>query len=126
MARSATFAERLNEAMIIRGVTAAELLEIAAPLCRKYNVKLSKSKLSQWLSGKHEPNNNDMVDFLAEVLDVNGAWLDGYDAPIKRETLIGDGDTDERMREISDLYPRLTPFEQKRILAEIKKKASEL
>ena len=123
MAR-ARFADRLNEIMGIRNVTQAILLEMAKPLCERDGIKLSKSKLSQYLNGKHEPHDNNMVDLLAEVLDVNTAWLDGYDVPMKRETLIGDGDTDERMKELSDLYPRLTPFEQKRILAEIKKKAS--
>lgn len=125
MAR-ASFADRLNEIMGIRNVTQALLIEMARPLCERDGIKLSKSKLSQYIHGIHEPNDNNMVDLLAEVLDVNTAWLDGYDVPMKRETLIGDENTDERIKELNDLYPRLTPFEQKRILAEIKRKASEL
>ena len=125
MAR-ATFAERLNEIMGMRGISQATILEMAKPLCARDNIKLSKSKLSQYVSGKHEPHDNGIVDLLAEVLDVNTAWLDGYDAPMKRETLIGDDDTDECVEEMNDLYRRLTPFERKRFLAELRKKASEI
>lgn len=122
----ATFAERLNEVMGMRNITQSIILEMAKPLCERDHIKLSKSKLSNYVSGRARPKDNGIVDLLAEVLDVSTPWLDGYDVPMKREAPIGDDDTDERMKEMSDLYRRLTPFEQKRVLAEIRKKASEL
>lgn len=125
MAR-ATFAERLNEIMGMRNISQAVILEMAKPLCARDNIKLTKSKLSQYVSGKNAPKDNGTMDLLAEVLDVNPAWLDGYDVPMKRETLIGESNTDELIEEVNDLYRRLTPFEQKRFLAELRKKASEL
>jgi transcriptional regulator with XRE-family HTH domain len=121
-----SFAERLNEIMGLRNVSQAVILEMAKPLCERDNIKLTKSKLSQYVSGKHEPKDNGIVDLLAEVLDVNPAWLDGYDVPMKREMLIGDESTDELTKEVDDLIRRLTPFEQKRVLAELRRKASEL
>lgn len=121
-----SFADRLNEIMGMRNLSQAVILEMAKPLCERDNIKLTKSKLSQYVSGKHEPHDNGIVDLLAEVLDVNTAWLDGHDAPMKRETLIGEESTDELMKEVDDLYRRLTPFEQKRFLAELRRKASEL
>lgn len=116
--------DRLKAALELKSVSQAVLLKMAEPYCRRDNVKLSKSKLSQYVNGKSTPDQG-MILFLAEVLDVNPAWLAGYDAPMKVETLTSDDTTDERLQKMHELFPKLSPFEQRRILAEIEKKASE-
>ena len=124
MAR-ATIAERLRFVMGARNISQVLILKMAEPICLRENAKLSKSKLSQYVSGKSRPDQG-MIDILAEVLDVNPAWLAGYDAPMKREAPIGDDTADERMEKMQQLFPRLSPFEQRRVLAELEKKASEI
>lgn len=62
-----TFAQRLVEAMEIRGMKQAELAEKAG---------LSRASISQYASGKHLPGVEAKIR-LAEVLDVSQAYLDG-------------------------------------------------
>ena len=118
-----TVSERLKEILQKRDITQIELIQMAAPVCKKYGIKLSPSKLSQYVTGKFIPDQG-MIVLLAEVLDVNPAWLAGWDAPMK--SLTSDDTTDERMEIIKDVFPRLTPFEQKQLVAEMVKKASKL
>lgn len=58
-----------------------DILDLLEPFCRLYDVKFNKSDLSQYLSGKSEPN-QDKLYILSEALKVNVAWLMGYDVPI--------------------------------------------
>ncbi len=58
-----TFAERLRTAMAARGLKQVDLVRIAS----EQSVKLGKSQLSQYLSGKTEPR-RDMLSFLSAVL----------------------------------------------------------
>lgn len=64
---------RIKKALSIRNMTQTEL-------CAK--TKISKSSLSEYLSGKHEPG-QDKIFILAQALDVDPVWLWGYDVPIK-------------------------------------------
>ena len=54
---------------------------------QKYNVKLSKSDLSQYVSDKNAPG-QDKLSVLAMALNVSEAWLLGYDVPMERGALI--------------------------------------
>lgn len=96
---------------------------MAQPLCAQKGMKLTTSKFNQYVTGRSIPDQG-MVLFLAEVLDVNPAWLDGWDAPMKM--LTGDEATSERMDVVKDVFPRLSQFDQKKLVAEMVKKASEL
>ena len=118
-----TASERLKEILKIRNITQKELVEMAQPLCAQKGMKLSPSKFNQYVTGKSIPDQG-MILLLAEVLDVNPAWLDGWDAPMKM--LTGDEATSERMDVVKDVFPRLSQFDQKKIVAEMVKKASEL
>lgn len=120
-----TVSDRLKEILQIRNITQKDLCEMAAPICKKKGVKLSPSKLNQYVTGKSRPDMG-MIILLAEVLDVNPAWLDGWDAPMKAITPTSDGGTDERLAKMQELFPRLSSFDQRRILAELEKKASEI
>ena len=61
-----TFAERLKAAMAARGLKQVDLVRMA----REQGVKLGKSQLSQYLSGKTAPR-RDMLAFLSAVLGSN-------------------------------------------------------
>lgn len=118
-----TASERLKEILCIRNITQKELVQMAQPVCQQKGMKLSPSKLNQYVTGKSIPDQG-MVLLLAEVLDVNPAWLDGWDAPMKM--LTGNESTSERMDIVKDVFPRLSQFDQKKMIAAMVEKASEL
>lgn len=69
-----TFSNRLNKAMIIRDIKASALSE---------KTGISKSSLSEYLSGKYEAKQNGIY-LLAKALNVSEAWLMGLDVPMTR------------------------------------------
>ena len=69
------FANRLYEALNIRGMKQIELAQKCG---------IGKSSISQWLSGRSKPNSENVYK-LAKALDVEEAWLMGYEnIPMKR------------------------------------------
>ena len=104
--KPATTAERLREAMERKGMRQADVVE-AAKLYSKSpvydGVKLNKSDLSQYCSGKVEPK-QDKLTLLGAVLDVSEAWLMGFDVPMRKEVTPIAEDSDERLRELIQLY----------------------
>ncbi len=66
--------DRLQEAMRVRGMRAVDLVE---------RTGIPKGTISYYISGKTEPK-ADRLYILAQVLDVNEAWLLGYDVPMRR------------------------------------------
>ena len=71
------FNMRLKEAMNIRAITQSEL-------CEKTGIP--KSAMSQYISGNFKPKQN-RTHSLAKALNVNEAWLMGYDVPMGRQTI---------------------------------------
>lgn len=61
-----------------------DILQAAKPFCEKYNVKLAKNDLSQYVSGKVEPG-QEKLTILGLALNVSETWLMGYDVPMERE-----------------------------------------
>ena len=47
-----TTADRLKEIMTKKKIKQVDILEACKPFCEKYNVKLQKNDLSQYVSGK--------------------------------------------------------------------------
>ena len=80
----AGFSERLNQAMKIRSLKQVDVLEAAKPYCDKYGIKLTKSDLSQYVSGKVEPR-QEKLTILSLALSVSEAWLMGYDVGMERK-----------------------------------------
>ena len=80
----AGFCERLNQAMKIRSLKQVDVLEAAKPYCEKYGIKLTKSDLSQYVSGKVEPR-QEKLTILSLALSVSEAWLMGYDVSMERK-----------------------------------------
>lgn len=72
--------ERLESIMKEYNIRQSDILEKCKPFCIAYDVKMNKSDLSQYCSGKVEPSQKKLV-ILAKALDVSEAWLMGFDVP---------------------------------------------
>lgn len=71
---------RLKQIMQERNLRQVDLLEMVKPYCEKYKVKINKSDISQYLSGKVKPG-QEKLSMLGMALDINETWLMGYDVP---------------------------------------------
>jgi len=76
--KTKTFAERLNEALILRNMKPSDLV-------LKSKDQLEKSSVSHYLSGKYNAK-QDKLTVIAEILNVNESWLMGYDVSINPTT----------------------------------------
>ena len=97
--KNANTATRLQTIMEDRGLRQIDILNKAIPFCRKYGVKMNRSDISQYVSGKNEPG-QDKLAILGMALNVNEAWLMGYDVPIERTENI----------KVSDDSPQIMSF----------------
>lgn len=79
-----TTAERLKQIMQERNLKQVDILNLSLPLCAKWNVKMNKSDISQYVSGKVEPSQEKLV-VLGYALNVTEAWLMGFDVPKERK-----------------------------------------
>lgn len=79
--------ERLKQIMRERNLRQVDILNQTLPLCRKYGVKMNKSDISQYVSGKAEPSQDKLV-MLGMSLGVTEAWLMGFDVPANRDDYI--------------------------------------
>ena len=84
MEKKSNTTERLKEIMEIKNLRQVDILELCQPFSAKYNIKMNKSDLSQYLSGKSEPNQSKLF-ILANALNVSEAWLMGLDSPMERQ-----------------------------------------
>ena len=66
--------ERLREALELRGMRAADLVE---------KTGIPKGTISYYLSGKTEPK-SDRIYLISRALNISEAWLLGYDVPMAR------------------------------------------
>lgn len=78
-----TTAERLKQLMADRNLKQVDILNLAAPYCNKYGIKLMRNDLSQYVNGKVIPGQHKTY-ILSLALNVNEAWLMGYDVPMDR------------------------------------------
>ena len=77
---------RLKEIMTERNLKQVDILRMAEPYAKQYNIKFNKSDLSQYVSGKTEPG-QDKLFLLGITLDVSETWLMGYDVPRERNPI---------------------------------------
>lgn len=77
--------ERIKEFMSLNGYRQVDILKKCQPYCEKYNVKLGRNDLSQYVSGKVTPG-QEKLTILSRALNVNEAWLMGYDVPMTIES----------------------------------------
>lgn len=64
---------RLKKALDIRGLTQKDLCSLT---------EINKSTISQYLNGLYEPSQSKMK-IISRVLQINEAWLMGYDVPME-------------------------------------------
>lgn len=87
MADYPIFADRLKQAMALRGKKQVDLIRAAD----EQRIKLGKSYVSQYVSGKTVPR-ADIMCFLAQALQVDVAWLKGEapeDSPERQSVSTG-------------------------------------
>ena len=107
-----TFADRLKYAMEKGGKKQVDLIRLA----EEQGVKLGKSQVSQYVSGKTVPR-TDILRFLADALDVEADWLGGRepadvqdapqekndvperDAPVRKNDSTVGGENMQKLRE---------------------------
>ena len=65
------FSDRMREAMTIRGTKQVDLVR---------ETGIDKGTISHYLKGNYEPKGSNL-EKIARALDVNEAWLAGYDVP---------------------------------------------
>ena len=73
--KQSDFASRLSQALEARGMKAADLSK---------KTKVAEGTISCYINGRYEAKQN-RVQVFAEALNVNPAWLMGYDVPMKAE-----------------------------------------
>ena len=78
-----SFSTRLNDAMALRELKQIDFVHAA----EKFNIKLGKSHMSQYVSGQTVPR-ADIAHFLAAYLRVNEDWLMGKDVPMEEHAAI--------------------------------------
>lgn len=76
--------DRLKQIMNERNLKQVDILNLSSPYCTKYNVKMNKSDISQYVSGRVEPSQEKLV-ILGMALDVSEAWLMGLDVSKERK-----------------------------------------
>lgn len=79
---------RLKAIMYQRNLKQVDILEMVQPYCKKYDIKMNKSHISQYVSGKVEPSQDKLV-ILGMALNVSEAWLMGFDVPRERSIHYG-------------------------------------
>lgn len=77
-------ASRLKQIMSERGLKQVDIINKSLPFQRSLHIKLGKSALSQYVNGKQSPD-QDKIYLLSKTLNVNEAWLMGFDVPRQRD-----------------------------------------
>lgn len=79
--KPATTSERLKQIMQERSLRQIDILNLCQPYSDKFKVYIRKNDLSQYISGKVMPREN-KLRILSLALNVNEAWLMGYNVPM--------------------------------------------
>lgn len=78
-------ADRLKEIMERRDLKQVDIVRLCEPYSKEYGIRMGKSDISQYVSGKVEPG-QDKLTILGLALNVSEAWLMGYDVPMARDS----------------------------------------
>lgn len=106
-------ANRLKEIMKMRNLRQVDIIRLAEPYCKEFNLKLTKSDMSQFVSGKVEPGQWKLT-ILGKALNVSEVWLMGYDVPMEREEPAPTQNAERE--EFAKLFTALSPENRQRIL----------
>lgn len=97
---------RLKKIMTDNNMRQVDILKKVEPYCQVYNIKMNKSDISQYVSGKVEPSQDKLV-ILSMALNVSEAWLMGFDVPVQRYS------TPNITPQIINYYNQLNDFGKK-------------
>lgn len=120
-----TTADRLKQIMNKHGMRQVDILRRCEPFAKKYGVKMTKSILSQYVSGKVEPG-QDKLTILSLALGVSEAWLMGYDVPVERNAPPPSvEDLSEEEAALIELFRRVPEDKQKLVVRMIRTAAED-
>ena len=94
--------DRLQEALYIRDKKAVDLVR---------DLKIPKSAVSQYLSGKSQNMDSKRLYDICKYLDVSEPWMMGYDVSMERRT-------EKKNNAIADIVVRLRTDEEFLVLVE--------
>ena len=114
MERSST-SERLKQLMSERNIRQVDILEKSKPFQKQLGVKMGRSALSQYVTGKSKPDDKKLY-LLSKTLDVSEAWLMGYDVDIKRIPDEERGTTQNEHPEILTIFNQLDEDRQANVV----------
>lgn len=82
---NASFAERLQEAMLLRNIKSSQIEKISEQLFNDSKIKkvIKMPLISDYLKGRYEAKQSNIYA-LALILNVDEAWLMGADVPMER------------------------------------------
>lgn len=102
--------ERIKQGLEIREITQTQLATRA---------NIDKGQLSSYISGKYKPRQNN-IDALAAALNVNEAWLMGFDVPMERVSnkveINQSAPKSVECREIIEICEQLSTHNQRKVL----------
>ncbi len=107
-----TISDRIKEGLQIRNMKQVELVE---------KTGIGKGALSSYISGKYNPKQNNIYK-IAKALDVNEAWLMGYDVPMERINQLNKLEVTNDELELLNNYKKLNDLGKK----EANKRVAEL
>lgn len=107
-----TISQRLNQIMNERNLKQIDIIRLTEPYCNRFKIRIGRNDLSQYISGKVEPRQN-KIYILAKALDVNEAWLMGFDVPKERDLTVE--------KELVTAYPEALSDTEKNLLTTFKK-----
>ena len=100
-----TTSQRLNQIMNEKDMRQVDILSASLPYQKQLGIKMGKSALSQYVSGKSVPDQNKLV-LLGKTLGVNETWLMGYD--VDREP---NSNTQDETIDLKDVLNRTVAFD---------------
>lgn len=108
--RVATCADRIKEAMRIKGMKQSDLCRLT---------KIPKSAMSQYLSEAYEPK-QDRIYLISQALNVSEIWLMGLDVPMERQDRKAPPTEESQLSKgeamLLDLFRRVPEDKQKLVL----------
>lgn len=107
-----TISQRLIQIMNERNLKQIDIIRLTEPYCNRFKIRIGRNDLSQYISGKVEPRQN-KIYILAKALDVNEAWLMGFDVPKERDLTVE--------KELVTAYPEALSDTEKNLLTTFKK-----
>ena len=123
MERSSTSA-RLRQLMSETGLRQVDILDKSKPFQKQLGVKMGRSALSQYVTGKSKPDDKKLY-LLSKTLGVSEAWLMGYDVEKKRVPDNERNSTSNEQVEILPIYNKLEEQRQEKVLSYAKDQLEE-